>query len=133
MENWQVALIVLVALFVGAALPVLITLRSTLREANVFLATVGKSTDLTLRELTVTMEKVNHAYAQIEARAAARPAPAEHGGAGDGALSGVAATLGALAAPALLEWLLAFIASRKDAAEHASAMYQPGGDHADHT
>lgn len=127
MESWQLAGIVLLAVLVGVALPVLITLRSTLREARTFLVTVGQGTDRSLRELTATLEKVNHTYAQIEARAAHGAAPQQPGASGDSALAGVAAAVGALAAPALLEWLMTFIASRKAAAGSPVGETRNGG------
>jgi hypothetical protein len=129
MENWQVALTVLAAVFVGAALPVLFTLRTTLREANTFLTTVGHSTERSLKELTLTLEKINHTYAELEARAVA-PRDAPQLAAAESPLAGVAAAVGAMAAPALLEWGLAFMASRKAAAANTHNGHQSNGDHA---
>ncbi len=119
METWRIVGIVLLAVLVGAALPVLITLRSMLREARTFLATVGQSTERSLRELSTTLERVNRTHAQIEARHAAGASPPHLA---ESPMAGVAAAVGALAAPALLEWLMALAASRKGpAAPHDSA------------
>lgn len=52
MENWQVAVLILVAVFVGAAIPVLIQLRATLRAAEQALKGTLPRVEATLDHVT---------------------------------------------------------------------------------
>lgn len=59
-------LLALAAALVGAAIPVLLQLRRTLRVAEDTLRTTGQRLDETLGQLSVTLERVNRASAELE-------------------------------------------------------------------
>ena len=67
MQNWQVAVVVLVAVGVGAALPALIQLWITLRTARSFLTTSGQRLDRALEETTATAARVGNLAESMQA------------------------------------------------------------------
>jgi hypothetical protein len=63
-----VAVIVLLVLFVGVAVPVLLQLRRTLTSAQAFLDTARPQFEKTLEDLTVAAERIQHVAASVEDR-----------------------------------------------------------------
>ena len=58
MQPWQVAMVVLVAVLVGAALPVLVQLSLTLKMARGLLSTSGQRLDGALAEATTAATEI---------------------------------------------------------------------------
>ena len=58
-ESVQVAFIVLVALFIGALIPVLVTVRSTMKTAEHAIGQIEERLSLVLDQMTVVMVKVD--------------------------------------------------------------------------
>jgi uncharacterized protein YoxC len=90
-------LVALVAVLVGVAVPVLLQLRKTLKEAEDTLATTGRHLNDALDQLSVTLERVNRASEELE-RGVSRVSSllAALGGIGD-ALGKVRQTVGTVA------------------------------------
>jgi len=59
-------LVALVAVLVGAAIPVLLQLRRTLKAAEETLVTTGRHVNEALDRLTITLERVNSAADELE-------------------------------------------------------------------
>lgn len=59
MESWQVGLLVLAAVWVGATIPALLQLRATLRAAEVAIRTVAPRVEAGLSELEDAGRKVS--------------------------------------------------------------------------
>ena len=59
-------LVALAATLVGVAIPALLQLRRTLRAAETTLESTGRRVDDALSQLTVTLERVNRASAELE-------------------------------------------------------------------
>ena len=59
-------LVVLAAVLVGVAVPALLQLRKTLKEAENTLATTGRHVNDALDQLSVTLDRVNRASAELE-------------------------------------------------------------------
>lgn len=73
MENWQLALIILVAVFVGACIPALVQLLLTLRTANSLMRDgeravreTGRNFQQAMREVTLLAHNVNRASSTVE-------------------------------------------------------------------
>jgi hypothetical protein len=76
MQNWQVALLVISAIFVGMWIPVSLQLIATLRSGQVFVKSMGSGLEKTLADVSTTMTaldktigelgEVAHAAAQIK-------------------------------------------------------------------
>ena len=58
MENWQLALVILAAVLVGASIPVFVMLFSALNRAGKEIADIGKRLRPTLSHLEVISERV---------------------------------------------------------------------------
>lgn len=69
MQIVLVASVILLSVLVGAALPTLLQLRSTLKSAQNALDEIGPELHKTLQEASETMERVNRMAAEIEDRA----------------------------------------------------------------
>jgi hypothetical protein len=67
MQNWQLAVVVLLAVLVGAALPVLMQLWITLRTARSVLATGGQRLDRALEEVTGTATRISQIADSLQA------------------------------------------------------------------
>ncbi|HEY3355138.1 MAG TPA: hypothetical protein VGQ83_17930 [Polyangia bacterium] len=65
MPGWQVAVIVLIAVFVGMWIPVSLQLMQTLRSGQRFLDTMGTRGGRTLAELTDTIKGLNDAVGGV--------------------------------------------------------------------
>ena len=74
MQNWQIALLVISAIFVGMWIPVTLQLVATLRSGQRFVVTMGKRAEQTLTEVSTTMDAMNKTIAELGevARAAAK-------------------------------------------------------------
>ena len=59
-------LVALVAVLVGAAVPVLLQLRKTLKTAETTLETTGRHANDALNQLSLTLERVNSAAAELD-------------------------------------------------------------------
>jgi len=90
-------LVALAALFVGAAVPVLLQLRRTLETAQQTLETTGRRMNEVLNEVTTTLTRVNRAADELERGvSSAASLFTALGGIGD-ALSKVRSSIGAVA------------------------------------
>ena len=67
MQNWQMAVVVLVAVGVGAALPALMQLWITLRTARSFLTTSGQRLDSALEQMTTAAARVSDLAESMQA------------------------------------------------------------------
>jgi ABC-type transporter Mla subunit MlaD len=66
METWQIAAVVLLAVLVGAAIPVLVQLAGTLRSARAALDHTGKNLDQALAALAETLQRVDGILVRLE-------------------------------------------------------------------
>ncbi len=66
MLNWQVGLLVLVAVLVGAAIPVLIQLNATLKSARQLMDRSGEQLEQALGALAETLVRVDHMLGALE-------------------------------------------------------------------
>jgi uncharacterized protein YoxC len=64
--TWQVVAVVLLAVLVGALIPVLIQLRRTLRSAETVLQTTGPKLDRTLDEVSEAASRINQLGRSLE-------------------------------------------------------------------
>lgn len=69
MENWQVALLVLAAIFVGALIPMLVQYQLTLRSLNRLIRDNEGDVRRTTAELARLTEHLNHLGAAADSRA----------------------------------------------------------------
>lgn len=69
MQILVVASVILLAIFLGAAIPVLLQLRSTLQSAQKVMDEVGPQLKNVLEEAAHTTERINRMAAEIEERA----------------------------------------------------------------
>ena len=65
MQSWQVALLVIAAVFVGMWIPVSLQLFVTLRSGKRFLETMGSRGEQTLTEVSSTVVALNHTIADV--------------------------------------------------------------------
>jgi len=65
-STWQIVAVVLLAVLVGALIPVLIQLRRTLQSAENVLNTTGPRLDRTLDEVSEAASRVNHLGRSLE-------------------------------------------------------------------
>jgi hypothetical protein len=74
MQNWQVALLVITAVFVGMWIPVSLQLFTTLRSGQRFLESMGSRGEQTLAEVSTSVVALNQVIADVGevARAAAQ-------------------------------------------------------------
>jgi hypothetical protein len=74
MQNWQVALLVVSAIFVGMWIPVSLQLIATLRSGQVFVKSMGSDLGKTLSDVSTTMTGLDKTIAELGevARAAAK-------------------------------------------------------------
>ena len=70
MNPWLIATVVLLAVFVGIAIPVLLQLRRTLAAAEVVLEKTGKRVDEALDEFSETAKRINNLAKELEEGAA---------------------------------------------------------------
>jgi hypothetical protein len=106
-ETPLVVIVVVAAVLLGALLPVILALRSTLRRADELLATAGRDTDRVMLDLTRTLAQLRLA-SDAGARAQRQPEPPPSN-AMDTAASTAVATVGTVLAPALLAAGRAFV------------------------
>lgn len=66
METWQVAAVVLLAVLLGATIPVLIQLGGTLRSARTVLDRSGQKLDQALAALAETLQRVDGIMLRLE-------------------------------------------------------------------
>jgi hypothetical protein len=66
METWNVALVILAAVLVGAAIPVLVQLRATLRAMEKTLQRSGARLDEALGATTAAAERIDALVARLE-------------------------------------------------------------------
>jgi hypothetical protein len=66
METWQVAAVVLLAVLVGATIPVLVQLGGTLRSARTVLDRSGQKLDQALAALAETLQRVDGILLRLE-------------------------------------------------------------------
>ena len=66
MENWQLALVILTAVVVGAAIPVLVQLRFTLRALEKTLETAGSRLDAALETTVGAARRIDSLVVRLE-------------------------------------------------------------------
>jgi hypothetical protein len=66
MENWQLAIVLLLAVLVGALIPVLFQLASLMREAKHRLRTTGRRLDDALEEIRMTLTRINRVTSGLD-------------------------------------------------------------------
>ena len=64
--TWQIVGIVLIAILVGALIPVLVQLRKTLRAAETVLSSTGPNIDRTLEEVREAASRINQVGRSLE-------------------------------------------------------------------
>jgi hypothetical protein len=65
MQNWQVALLVISAIFVGMWIPVSLQLIATLRSGQVFVKSMGSGLEKTLADVSTTMAALDKTIAEL--------------------------------------------------------------------
>jgi hypothetical protein len=65
MQNWQVALLVISAIFVGMWIPVSLQLIATLRSGQVFVKGMGSGLEKTLSDVSTTMTGLDKTIAEL--------------------------------------------------------------------
>ena len=64
--TWQIIAMILLAIIVGALIPVLVQLRKTLRAAETVLSTTGPKIDRTLEEVSEAASRINQVGRSLE-------------------------------------------------------------------